>query len=96
MNPIFIPKPNQAPPPCSLFASFPPRLPFLTAKPAIRLGVDYLEETGFEVLKGKKGRFAYPPGGQKRSGTKHGRGTLWGSAGQTGLLVRSRAWDLRG
>ena len=55
----------------------------LTAKPSIKLGVDYLEETGFEVLKGKRvGLLTHPAG-------KNGRGQS-----TVEVLFRSRVVNL--
>jgi len=55
----------------------------LPAKPVIKLGVDYLEETGFEVLKGKRvGLLTHPAG-------KNGRGQS-----TVEVLFRSRVVNL--
>jgi uncharacterized protein YbbC (DUF1343 family) len=55
----------------------------LTAKPSIKLGVDFLEETGFEVLKGKRvGLLTHPAG-------KNGRGQS-----TVEVLFRSRVVNL--
>ena len=55
----------------------------LTAKPSIKLGVDYLEETRFEVLKGKRvGLLTHPAG-------KNGRGQS-----TVEVLFRSRVVNL--
>ena len=67
MNPIFIPKPAKFLLPfliCILSAS----APVLEAKPAIRLGVDYLEDTGFGILKGKRVGLLTHPAGKNGSG----------------------------
>ena len=55
----------------------------LSAKPTIKLGIDYLEETGFVILKGKKvGLLTHPAG-------KNGRGQSTVS-----VLYRSNLVDL--
>ena len=67
MNPIFIQKPAKLLLPfliCILSAS----PPVLDAKPAIRLGVDYLEDTGFGILKGKRVGLLTHPAGKNGSG----------------------------
>jgi uncharacterized protein YbbC (DUF1343 family) len=55
----------------------------LTGKSSIKLGVDYLEETGFEILKGKRtGLLTHPAG-------KNGRGQS-----TVGVLYRSKVVNL--